>query len=52
MCRKLCDDTDTFEHPANFRKNLKWSEWNTQGPEGKYFMIKKPKVENFVSDSL
>ncbi len=31
------------------RKNSKWSQWNTQGSAGKWF-IKKPEVENLVLD--
>ncbi len=37
--------------PANFRKNSKRPQGNTYGPGGHWFM-KKPEVENLVSDSL
>ncbi len=36
---------------ANFRKNLKWSQLDTQRP-GDTDLWKKPEVENLVSDSL
>ncbi len=36
----------------NFRKNLKWPQWDTQGPGANKFIKQKLGVENLVSDAL